>query len=433
MSKLVSYFGRLNYNFDDKYMFTGTIRQDGSSKFGKNNKWGTFPSAAVAWMISKEPFMSNITFVNNLKLRISYGVVGNQDGIAPYNSLALYGRSDEYWDNGRWYTSYKYSQNANPNLKWEQTSSLNFGVDYYLFHNRLYGSIDYYVRKTSNLLYTYSVPVPPNLYPTILANVGDMSNKGFEVVINGDIIRNKDLRWTVSLNFAHNKNIITRLSNDIYSTSSIKTGEINLSGTTGLTSSIVEVGQEVGTFYGWECLGLDHDGKYIIRDLNKDGIIDNLDRTHIGHALPKLTYGISNTISYKDFDFNFFLRGVYGNQVLNNPSLSYGNTLWLPGINVLKEALTNGITDAPTYSSYYIQKASFLRLDNMSIAYNFNPKNSLGIKDCKVYLSAQNLFVITKYKGLDPEVTMSGLSPGVAEDFFVPTARSYSLGININF
>jgi TonB-linked SusC/RagA family outer membrane protein len=433
MNRLISFFGRINYSLLDRYILTATLRQDGSSKFGENNKWGTFPSASVAWRISEESFMSNVGFVKDLKLRASYGIVGNQDGIGPYKSIALYGRSDEYWDNGRWNNSYRYSQNANPDLKWEETASLNFGIDYYLLDDRLYGSVDIYSKKTKNLLYVYTVPVPPFLYPTILANVGDMSNKGVEVMINGDIIRKQEFRWTISVNFAHNKNVITRLSNDIYTTSSIPTGDIDLAGTTGLTSSIIEVNQEVGTFYGWRCHGLDERGKFIIEDIEEDGVINYLDRTYIGHPLPVLTYGISNTISYKGFEFNFFLNGVYGNDVLNLPRLSYSNTTWLPGINVLQDALTNGINDSPTYSSYFIEDGSFLRLDNASLGYNFDLHNRLGINSCKVFFWVQNLFVITNYSGLDPEVTMSGLSPGVEEDYYIPKARSFSLGFNMSF
>jgi iron complex outermembrane receptor protein len=433
MSRLISYFGRVNYSLFNKYIFTGTFRRDGSSIFGKNNKWATFPSASIAWRISQESFMDHAAFINELKLRIGYGIVGNQDGIGPYNSIALYGRSDEYWDNGHWRNSYKYSQNANPDLKWEQTASFNPGIDYSLFRGRLNGSIDYYVKRTSNLLYTYSVPVPPNLYPTMLANVGDMSNKGFEILVNGDVIQKKDFQWTISLNFAHNKNRVTKLSNDIYSTSSIKTGTVSPRGSSGTTSHIIEEGQEVGTFYGWKSLGLDEEGKYIILDVNEDGEINNLDRTYIGHALPKMTYGISNTITYKKFTFNFFLRGIYGNDVLNNPSLQYGNIQWLPGSNVLKSALTNGIHDSPKFSSYYIEKGSFLRLDNMSLSYDFAPLSSWGVNACRIYCSAQNLFIITGYKGLDPEVNMGGLAPGVEEAAFIPKSKTFSFGINVSF
>ena len=433
MSKLISFFGRLNYSFRDKYIFTGTMRRDGSSVFGKNNKWGTFPSASFAWRVSEEPFLHNSKVLSDLKLRIGYGVVGNQDGIGPYKSIALYGRSDQYWDNGQWHNSYKYAQNDNPNLKWEQTASFNPGVDFAFFNGRLSGTFDYYIKKTSDLLYTYSVPVPPFLYPTILANAGDMSNKGFEMLINADVIRRRGLRWTVSVNFAHNRNTVTRLSNDVFQAANIKTGSINLRGSSGTTTHIIQEGQEVGTFYGWKCLGLDKNGKYIMEDLNKDGKIDDLDRTYIGHAMPRLTYGISNTLAYRKFELNIFLRGVYGNDVLNNPSLQYGNIQWLPGANVLQEALTNGIHDAPKYSSYYIQKGTFLRLDNVSLGYNFDMHQSKGIQKCNVFVSAQNLFVITRYKGADPEVNMGGLSPGVAEDTFIPKSRTFTFGLNASF
>lgn len=433
MNRLISFFGRLNYSFRDKYIFTGTVRRDGSSVFGKNNKWGTFPSASFAWRVSEEPFLHSNRILSDLKLRIGYGVVGNQDGIGPYNSIALYGRSDEFWDNGQWHNSYKYAQNDNPNLKWEQTASFNPGIDFGFFNGRLSGTFDYYIKKTSNLLYTYSVPVPPNLYPTILANVGDMSNKGFEMLINADVIRRRDLRWSVSVNFAHNKNTVTRLSNDVYQAASIKTGGISLRGSGGTTTHIVEEGQEVGTFFGWKCLGLDKDGKYIMEDRNKDGEINDLDRTYIGHAMPRLTYGISNTLVYRNFELNVFIRGVYGNDVLNNPSLQYGNIQWLPGSNVLREALTNGIHDSPKYSSYYIQKGSFLRLDNVSLGYNFDLQQSRSFKKCNVFVSAQNLFLITRYKGADPEVNVGGLSPGVAEDSFIPRSKTFTVGLNASF
>lgn len=432
-SKLISFFGRINYNYTGKYILTATFRKDGSSKFGANHKWGNFPSLSGAWRLSDESFMSNIMFISDLKFRIGYGVVGNQEGIDPYKSLALYGRGDEYFDNGKWLNTFKYAQNDNPNLKWEQTASFNPGIDFGLFNNRITGTIDYYIKKTSDLLYVYNVPVPPNLYPTMLANVGDMSNKGFELVITGEPIKTKDLKWTVTLNLAHNKNVITRLSNEMYSTDRIKTGLINLRGSGNLTSSIIEEGQEVGTFYNLKGNGIDKDGKFIIEDINKDGVINDLDYTYIGHALPRLTYGIQNSVSYKQFDLTIFLRGVYGNDVLNSPRIQYSNVKWLPGGNVLTEALTNGVKQDPLFSSYYIEKGSFLRLDNASLAYNFDLKNTIGISKIRIYVAGQNLFLITKFKGLDPEVNMGGLSPGVMETFYVPKARTLSIGLDISF
>ncbi|MGB9746598.1 MAG: SusC/RagA family TonB-linked outer membrane protein [Bacteroidales bacterium] len=433
MSKLISFFGRINYNFSDKYILTAILRQDGSSKFGKNNKWGTFPSVSAAWRISSEPFMKGIDFISDLKLRASYGVTGNQDGIEPYKSLALYGKSDnKYYDNGQYYTAYQYSQNPNPNLKWEQTAMTNFGIDFDIFKGRLNGSVEYYDKETSNLLYTYDVPVPPYLYGQILANVGSMSNKGFELVLSSDIIRLSNFQWNLTVNFAHNENKITKLSNDEFSTSSIYVGDAFIRGGSYTTTHIVEEGKPVGTFYGWKCLGLDSNGKYIMQQKDPNNLTDE-DRTYIGYAQPKFTYGISSMMSYGNFEFNFFLRGVYGNDVLNYSRMSYATTQWLPGANVLKEALTNGLNDNPKYCSYYIEKGSFLRMDNASLAYNLNTRNFWGIQKCKIYLTTQNLFVITNYYGLDPEVDMSGLTPGVEGREYYPKSRIFSLGVTVDF
>ncbi|MBE0652382.1 MAG: SusC/RagA family TonB-linked outer membrane protein, partial [Bacteroidales bacterium] len=433
MSKLISVFGRLNYIFQGKYILTATLRQDGSSKFGANHKWGTFPSISGAWRVSDESFLKDMGLFDELKVRVGYGIVGNQDGIGPYTSIALYGLGDEYFDNGKWRNTYKYSQNDNPDLRWEQTASFNPGIDFSFLKYRLSGSVDYYVKKTSDLLYVYNVPVPPYLYPTMLANVGDISNKGIEVILNGKIIRNADFSWTTTLNFAHNKNMIERLSDDIFQTDNIKTGFIDLRGSGYLTSHIVEEGQEVGTFYNLRCLGLDENGKFIIEDTNNDGTINNLDYTYIGNAMPRFTYGILNTFSYRNIDFSFFIRGLYGNDVLNTPRVQYSNPKWLPGGNVLQEVLTNGITDDPLFSSYFIEDGSFLRMDNMNLAYNFGTLNRIGIKDLRLYVNVQNLFIITKFTGPDPEVRMSGLNPGELDKYFIPKPRTFSVGIDVKF
>lgn len=433
LSKLISFFGRLNYSLESKYSLTASLRRDGSSKFGKNNKWGIFPSVSAAWIISDESFVSNLDFISDMKLRVGYGVVGNQEGIGPYRSIALYGRGDEYFDNGQWRNTYRYIQNDNPDLKWEETSTINAGIDFGLLNGRISGSLDYYVKKTKDLLYIYNVPVPPNLFPTTLANVGDISNKGIEISLSTENIKTKDFQWSSSVNFARNKNVITRLSNDIYQTASIKTGAINLRGSGNLTSHIVEEGQEVGTFFGWKSLGLNDQGQYVFEDQNKDNDINSLDYTYIGRAMPRFTYGISNTLIYKRVNLSIFFRGVYGNDVLNNPRLQYANVKWLPGSNVLREALTNGIRNDPKFSSYYIEKGSFLRLDNASLSYDINTRNTLGIRLARIHVTGQNLFIITRFQGLDPEVNMNGLSPGVLESFFVPKARALSFGIDLNF
>ncbi len=289
MNKLVSFFGRVNYNYKMKYMLTVSFRYDGSSKFGANHKWATFPSVSAAWRINEESFMQGATFLDDLKLRVGYGISGNQDGIDPYKSLELYGSEGQYYDNGKWYRAYQISQNANENLKWEETSMFNIGLDYNILNNRLSGTIEYYDKQTKDLLYTYQVPVPPYLYPDMLANVGSMSNKGIEVLISGDIIRKNNLRWTASVNLAHNKNKITKLSNDEFSTSSILTGSAWIRGGSDNTTHIVEEGKEVGTFYGWLCKGIDENGMYIMDDMiDGEPGLTNDDRTYIGSAQPQI-------------------------------------------------------------------------------------------------------------------------------------------------
>jgi len=434
MNKLISFFGRINYSYFEKYILTLSIRQDGSSKFGANHKWAMFPSISAAWRINEEDFLSSASFIDDLKLRVGYGVSGNQDGIDPYKSLQLYGASGQYYDNGKWYTAYQISQNANPDLKWEETSMFNIGVDYSFADSRINGTIEYYDKRTKDLLYNYSVPVPPYLYSTMLANVGSMSNKGVEVLISGDIIRNSNLRWTSSVNLSHNKNKITSLSNEEFATSAIKTGSAWVRGGSSNTTHIVEEGKEVGTFYGWLCTGIDENGQYIYDDMidGKEGLSDE-DRTYIGSAQPKLTYGWANVITWKKWDLNFFFRGVYGNDLLNFSKMSYATTQWLPGANVLQEATTIGLKTSPVYNSYYIEKGSFLKLDNASLGYSFDVSKLNGINKIRLYVTGQNLFTITKYTGLDPEVEMAGLDPGVEGREYYPKSRIISLGVNISF
>ena len=437
MSKLIGFFGRLNYNFNHKYILAATIRRDGSSKFGANNKWGIFPSASAAWRISEEPFMKSIKFLNDLKLRLSYGVTGNQAGISSYNSLALYSTGPLYYNNGAWQNTYEYSQNPNPNLKWERTGTFNSGFDFAFLNSYINGSVDYYSRKTSNLLYTYPVPVPPNLYSSILANVGNISNKGIELVVNADIIRQKDLRWTVSFNIAHNKQLITKLSNDQFKIQNTMVGLVTGRGQTGTNTTILREGEEIGTFFGPKCLGLDKNGMYIIQDVDKNDTIDSRDNQVIGHALPKATYGITNTISYKKFELSFFLRGVYGNQIFNNDKMQMENPTNFPN-QVYKAATTTALRDKMAYNSYYIENGSFLRLQNVSLGYNFNTNNYLGIKKCKVYIAGENLFVITKYSGMDPELAAQNgaggnLAPGIDPGGLAPLISRFIFGINVAF
>ena len=435
MYKLISFFGRVNYSLADRYIISASLRRDGSSKFGPNNKWGTFPSVSAAWRLIDESFMQGVKgWMDELKIRVGYGVSGNQSGLASYQSLALYGTSGQYFDNGAWRTAYAVSQNPNPDLKWETTSMFNIGADFSFWNARLNGTIEYYSKLTEDLLYNYPVPVPPYLYSTIAANVGSMSNKGVELTLSGDVVRTNDWRWTLSVNAAHNENKIESLSNDEFTTSSIKTGSAWVRGGSTNTTHIIQEGYQVGQFFGPECLGIDADGKYIINDMI-DGIagVTSADYTYIGQAQPKLTYGINSTTTYKNFELNLFFRGVYGNDVLNFSKMSYANLQWLPGANVLSTALTMGLKQSPYYNSYYIEDGSFARLDNMTLAYSILPKDMLGVSKIRFYATLHNLLTITKYKGVDPEVPMSGLDPGVEGREYYPKTRTYMLGINVTF
>lgn len=238
----------------------------------------------------------------------------------------------------------------------------------------------------------------------------------------------------MSINAAHNENEITSLSNDEFTTSEIKTGSAWVRGGSTNTTHIIKEGYQVGQFYGPQCLGLDADGQYIINDMidGKEGFTV-ADYTFIGKAQPILTYGINNTFTYKNFDLTFFIRGVYGNDVLNFSKMSYANLQWLPGANVLKDALTMGLKQSPYYNSYYIEDGSFARLDNMTLSYTILPKNLLGVRNIRVYGTTHNLFTITKYKGVDPEVPMDGLDPGIEGREYYPKSRTYMLGINVTF
>ncbi len=440
--KLISFFARAHYSYDERYMITATMRRDGSSKFGANHKWGWFPSVSAAWGISQEAFMQDISWLNDLKLRAGYGVTGNQDGLKPYKSLELYQPYGTYYNGGGTSTSFRITQNPNPDLKWESTAMFNIGVDFQLFNGRLGGTVEYYSKKTSDMLYDYAVPTPTYVYKKIAANVGDMSNKGIEVMLNLDVIRNKSFNWNTSINLSHNKNEITKLSNDLFSTSRVYVGDPWIRGASGVTSHVVEEGYPVGQFFMLKCNGIDENGKFIMEDVNKDGQISDDDRTYVGDSQPDLTFGCNNTFTWKNWDASFFLRGQIGGKLLNNPRAAYGNNTYVAGANAMKGDDLMLLRENSRVSSYYLENASFARLDNMSIGYTFNTKKIDWLDKARIYVAAQNLFVITSYSGLDPEVelfrgeasdTDAGLSPGIEPRNYMPKARSFTFGVNLSF
>lgn len=442
-SKLISFFGRINYVLSDRYMFTGTVRRDGSSRFGDNHKWGTFPSVSAAWRISEENFMEGTRgWLDNLKLRAGFGITGNQDGIDSYKSLSLMGTisGGAYYDQASdsWKQSYGIVQNANPDLKWESTAQTNVGIDF-AFLNRFNVTIDGYIKKTSDLLYTYPVPQPPYLYHEMMANVGDLENKGIEFTLGANIINTKDFTWNGNFTLAYNKQKVTKLSNDKYQTEAVSYGNLHgLTGMTGVYTQTLREGYAVGTFWGPKCLGIDEDGKYILNKDEKGELIYE----DLGNAQPKLTMGFGLDFRYRDFDLNIAGYGLFGQKILNAQGMVISSMGRLPGSNIPDAWLNKGIADSPIFSDYWIEKGDFFRLQSVTLGYTLPVKNNWFSK-IRVYATAENLFTLTRYDGMDPEVNYSGLlSPGIdksigesrdGDNYYYPRARTISFGINLSF
>lgn len=434
MYKLISFYARAQYDFSGKYFLTATLRRDGSSKFGANNKWGYFPSASVAWRLSDEDFMKNVHWINDMKIRVGYGSSGNQ-GIDPYKSLATYGATGKFIDNGQIISGYQPNQNPNPNLRWETTTQFNIGLDYSLFTNRVFGSVEYYRKNTKDLLYTYPVSVPPFLYNNITANVGKMLNEGIEGVITVDVIRHTDFKWSTSLNVAHNRNEVLSLSNDQFQRDYVTLESEYVRGINNIRH-ILEPGHPVGTFFGLKFKGFDADGKWIFEDINKDGQITEgygNDYTYNGSAFPNITGGFLNTFNYKNVDLSVFFQGMAGNKILNLARIAYENIQNVPQGNIYASALDIPLDDVPIVSSYYVEDGSFLRLEYMTLGYTFKPRNINWLNKLRMYFTGQNLFILTKYKGTDPEVPMDGQTPGMESRGFYPKARTFTFGINVTF
>ncbi|MFA9188192.1 TonB-dependent receptor [Flavobacterium sp. FBOR7N2.3] len=426
-NKLISMYGRVNYNFDDIILATGTVRRDGSSRFGSGNQWGVFPSGSLAWRISNMDFFKSKT-ISDLKIRTSYGITGNQE-IGNLNSITRLGATSAgYIVGGQRITTVLPLQYANPDLKWEQTSQFDTGIDYSLFDGRIHGSIDYYVKKTSDLL--LRIPVPsPTAVSTQLANVGSVQNKGIELEITADIIKKSDFSWSTSINYSRNRNKVLSLSNSLYQGDNIQVAPLQGQGlTAGIYAQLIKPGLPMGTFYGREFIGIE-DGVEII----------DTEMKVIGSAQPDFTFGITNSLNYKRFSLGFNFRGSVGNDVFNLTANNLGYLSNLPGRNVLKEALTSGVlrTQPKQYSSRWIEDGSFVRLDNVTLGYDINLKNLPAISNARLFVTGQNLLLFTKYSGLDPEVNSdvsgSGIAPIGVDYLAYPKAKTVSMGLSVTF
>lgn len=437
-NRLISFFARGIYAFDSRYHLTATLRRDGSSKFGANNEWGWFPSASAMWNITAEDFMKNVDVLNSLRLRIGYGITGNQE-IGNYNDIAYYqaaGTSFNF-ETGETAILFQFAHNANPDLKWEENAELNIGVDFGLLDDRFSGSLDFFRKNTYDLLGNYSVPVPPNPVDRIWANVGEFRVTGFEAFVQAYPVRQRDFDWRSSVVFSTYKQEVISLSNDKYEWSELRVGYLSGPGLVGDLNwtQIVRPGTPIGTWYMPEYAGLSQDGKFLFYTA-AGGVTRELElaeRREVGSAQPKFELGWSNYLTFKkDWDFTFTFRGVFGHQIFNTTKLIFGNPIFLPDRNVLYFALDEyerGLRDNPKLSSYYLEDASFVRLDNLSLGYNF--RNVKGFERIRLYFASNNVFTITNYSGIDPEISPTGLSFGLDQYNTYPKARTFTFGINV--
>ena len=424
INRLISFYGRANYNYSDKYLLTATIRYDGSSRFGGNNRWAVFPSAALAWKVKEENFMKDVKAVNDLKLRIGYGVTGNQEiGNFRYSQTYAINSSGGTYFGGIFVPPYNVTGIANPNLKWEQTAQFNAGIDFSLLDERLKGTVDYYAKKTTRLLMAVDA-IQPAVSSTYLENVGAMTNKGIELTLDAGLIKGKDFTWNVGFNLSYNKNKVTAL----YNNKDIFYGIVSGAGASGNTQ-ILRVGQPFGSFVGQVFTGI-VDGKETFASPNPQ---------ILGKALPDYIFGLTNKLVYRNWDLSMILRSSLGAKVYNNTRAELSQGTRLPGQNTNLEGAEfhkaggGGIVYP---SSRWVEDASFLRLDNMTLGYNFKNLPKV-IKSIRLSLTAQNLFVISGYRGYDPEVNNIAGSNGIKSigiDYCsYPHARTFLLGLNVNF
>lgn len=463
MSKLIGIFARATYNYADRYLLMVSFRRDGSTKFGSGHQWGNFPGVSAGWRANNESFLKGVKWLNNLKLRAGFGITGI-DVNDPYQSLSSLNYDGYFYSGGKWIPRLIPVRNDNPDLRWEKKYEYNVGLDFAVLDERINGSIDFYQRDTKDALYWYSVPVPPNQYGSMMANVGHIQNRGVEILLNAVPVRTKNFEWSTSATYSYNANKLVSLQNDQYkmSTDYFDTGYTGEPIQT--TTHRVKEGWPIGNFFGLKSLGLNAAGKWIVERYNFDengnpvsvfpDLAENAtsaDWQVLGNGVPKIYLNWNNTLRYKGFDLNITMRGAFGFQVLNFQKLFYGN----PTIqyNVLKSAFDKidvvdeytgaktgekaYITDSQRYVSHYIENGDYWKIDNVTLGYTYNFKNNKFIKRVRAYATVRNLATITGYSGLDPEIRVSygdnGYDPGTDDRDKYPTIRSYTFGVNITF
>ena len=438
-STLIGFFGRLNYNYNDMIFASASMRREGSTKFGANKKWGSFPSGSLAWEITKTPFAQGLaqTF-QSLKPRVSYGVTGRSDFNA-YQSIATYSTRGAYMIDNLWINGYAPSLNANPDLAWEKSTAFNIGLDFVAVNSRLRGSVEYFDRRSQDLLYNYTAPQPPFIYNTILVNVGTTKNTGIEVSLDYDVLAKKALKWTTGINWSMGSTKLTKLSSDAYQMAYLDLYQKPGPGTSEYFFR-VEEGGEIGQFYGYEHAGIDENGFLLIYDNDGNAVpaaqADPSYKRNIGNGAPKHFLSWSNSLSYKNWDLSMLFRSALGYEIFN--MRKYGMGLKGAGTdNVLRTAYTKYAdvnSSGGIISSYFLENGNYFKLDNVTIGYNYTPKNRQLLESLRIYLTAKNVFTLTAYEGNDPSiVTSTGITPGIDSNSAYPQATQVSLGVTLRF
>jgi TonB-linked SusC/RagA family outer membrane protein len=441
-SKLIGFFGRVNYDFNNKYDLLFSIRREGSSKFGTNYQWGNFPAVSAGWSIKNESFLKDAASVNTLKLRAGYG----ETGVIPtdsYMSKTLYNYEGYFFNDGKWVKGLVPASNPNPDLRWEKTAEVNIGIDFGFLENRISGSFDLYSKKTSDMLWDYKVPTPPYLKEDMTANVGKMENKGFEILLNLIPVKTQNFVWNSSMTFSHNKNKLTSLSNDLYKIEGDYLNTGNAGDPISFTTHRLEVGQSIGNFWGLKSVDITDDGKWIVelpdgtRQTLTTSMYNDTNKQYLGNGIPQYYAGWTNTFTYKKIDLSVVLTGAFDFQILNtqrmfyeNPTIAY-NTLDTAFDKVYDKSV---LSYNQTYVSYYIEQGDYVKVDNITLSYNFDVKPFKIINAMRLYVSGNNLAIFTKYKGLDPEIKRDDpLSQGMDNRDKYPSSRAITLGLNVTF
>ncbi|SEW39013.1 SusC/RagA family TonB-linked outer membrane protein [Chitinophaga arvensicola] len=435
--RLISFYGRAKYSYKNKYLMQASLRRDASSAFGVNNRWATFPSVSVAWRLIEESFMKEQQLFSDLKLRVGYGVTGNSLGFNPMISKVRYSATDAFQYQGVWMNAIGPAQNDNPDLKWEKTAMLNVGLDFSLFKGRLNATAEYYDKKTTDLIWYYPVSTTQYAKNTYTANVGEISNKGYEITVDASPVVTSNFKWNTSINFTHNENKLVSLSNSRFKLDSIFQMEPGGQGQTGSMVQILKSGYPVGQFFTAKYAGKDANGvsQFYTRDGKLTASPQNFrDFFYAGNAQPKFLIGWSNSVSWKKFDASIFLRSSIGGKVMNATlaDLNRPNDVRSYNLPVFSSNESPADGGAYKYSDRYIEDASYLRIDNLTLGYNFG-QIIKGIRSLRVYVSGNNLAVLTGYRGIDPEVSLGGLTPGIDNKSYYPRTRAFLFGLNVSF